>query len=470
MPRPRRDRVAAFVRRSRRLVAIVGFGTMLLGYGWLRYIDINPDSPRTAQSWSGPNAYSDFARAGALLKDDKLIGDMLTSITRRANQSAPAEMGNRGMAGLEATGSKPAAYSQIVADGRVYSRAETEAVLKENALALQALREGLWKSYQAPPVRSFNATMPYYAVDRSLARLLRLEAGNAEERGDWGTAAQSSLDAIELGMNIQNGSGAIGKLTGIACEAIGRAALWQNYEHLSASDARAAALRLERIMTKSVPLVATLQEDKLSSLASILESMRTPGWRWKLIATDSTPPNWQVFVRLLPYSKKRIAGNLVRHFDIQIEAAAAPYIPPSQRAPEVQEVSDPVNDLFFPAFGGLRLRDDVDTAENGLLLATLALRAYRLDHGGYPDNLKPLEQSYLNRLPGDPFSNGKGFLYRTSKSRYILYSVGPDGTDNGGTPIQNAPNDMNGNNGNNGNTVNIQQESTGDIIAGMNRN
>ena len=111
--------------------------------------------------------------------------------------------------------------------------------------------------------------------------------------------------------------------------------------------------------------------------------------------------------------------------------------------------------------------DDVRAeTQNRLLLVSLALRAYRLEHGGYPVSLAELAPAYLKQIPDDPFALKGAFLYRINGQKYVLYSVGPDGKDDGGTPIDDpklataiSPNAR----------YNIvKQDSVGDIVAGKN--
>jgi hypothetical protein len=67
-----------------------------------------------------------------------------------------------------------------------------------------------------------------------------------------------------------------------------------------------------------------------------------------------------------------------------------------------------------------------------LLLIDLALRSYHADHGEYPRNLESLAPQYLTEVPLDPFC-GKPIVYRPAAQDFVLYSVGGDGIDNGGT-------------------------------------
>ncbi|MCH8204140.1 MAG: hypothetical protein IID09_03205 [Candidatus Hydrogenedentes bacterium] len=65
----------------------------------------------------------------------------------------------------------------------------------------------------------------------------------------------------------------------------------------------------------------------------------------------------------------------------------------------------------------------------------LALRAYKRQLGTYPDQLSLLTPTYIEVLPKDPFS-GKDYLYRTENEGFLLYSVGRDLKDDGGTPMK----------------------------------
>lgn len=63
-----------------------------------------------------------------------------------------------------------------------------------------------------------------------------------------------------------------------------------------------------------------------------------------------------------------------------------------------------------------------------------ALERYRLANGQYPESLGALVPKFISQLPNDVIS-GKPYKYRrTSDGQFVLYSVGWDGTDDGGMP------------------------------------
>ncbi len=66
-------------------------------------------------------------------------------------------------------------------------------------------------------------------------------------------------------------------------------------------------------------------------------------------------------------------------------------------------------------------------------LATVAtaLERYRLAHGDYPESLSPLSPAF-GKLPNDVISGQPLKYRRTQEGQFILYSIGWDGTDDGG--------------------------------------
>lgn len=100
---------------------------------------------------------------------------------------------------------------------------------------------------------------------------------------------------------------------------------------------------------------------------------------------------------------------------------------------------DPVNAAVCHYFIDYSIRGTETEMQDSLLLAALALRAYRADHGSYPGDMGALVHGgYLTRVPSDPFSRTGGDPLRyhhQNGGTYLLYSIGPDGKDDRGTPI-----------------------------------
>jgi hypothetical protein len=63
--------------------------------------------------------------------------------------------------------------------------------------------------------------------------------------------------------------------------------------------------------------------------------------------------------------------------------------------------------------------------------AAIAVERYRLSSGKLPDSLAILVPQFLSSLPVDPF-DGQPLRFKRMVKGYVIYSVGPDGVDNGG--------------------------------------
>jgi hypothetical protein len=81
----------------------------------------------------------------------------------------------------------------------------------------------------------------------------------------------------------------------------------------------------------------------------------------------------------------------------------------------------------------------VRAAEHGgmeldLTKLAFALAAYRADMGVYPAKLADLTPKYVAQIPKDRFSDGD-LHYSLQGGGYLLYSVGPNGQDDGGKGV-----------------------------------
>jgi len=90
--------------------------------------------------------------------------------------------------------------------------------------------------------------------------------------------------------------------------------------------------------------------------------------------------------------------------------------------------------MLTPAFARFTWSRNRTTAMIGAAEIALALRLYRVAHGTYPDSLSALENAGW-RLPNDPFTE-QPYRYRRQGAGFLVYSVGPDLTDDGGKAHQ----------------------------------
>lgn len=353
-----------------------------------------------------------------------------------------------------------------------YTFAQKEALVNENLGAIQMLHLGFRYPFQEPPVRSFSTMLPQYQKMRGLARVLALQAQIEAVKGDWNGAMTSDMDAIQIGETMPRGGPLIGMLVGVACQAIGRRPAWQVVDHLNASQARTAAHRLEQIRSAHVLYAETLQEQKWVGQAGLLELMQRRDWPSDvgtyIVSDDFGQSDWQkqvAFQRIRLTGKRTIMANYMRYMNQLIADAKQPY---ATHPADPPTPSDLFNQLTFMDFSKVRVREVNANTENALLLVTLALRAYKLEHGAYPVTLSALAPQYLKAIPDDPFALSGPLHYKNIGSKYLLYSVGPDGKDDGGKPIFDRTKSAPTVPGAKDPRYWVQQDSQGDIVAGIN--
>ncbi len=67
-------------------------------------------------------------------------------------------------------------------------------------------------------------------------------------------------------------------------------------------------------------------------------------------------------------------------------------------------------------------------------ITAIALKRYELRHGEMPFDLESLRPDYLSKIPQDPVDERPLRYRRENDGTFLLYSIGPDGKDDGGDP------------------------------------
>lgn len=88
--------------------------------------------------------------------------------------------------------------------------------------------------------------------------------------------------------------------------------------------------------------------------------------------------------------------------------------------------------LFLPAIHAATAAEDRGVTTLELTRLAAALAAYRAEHGDYPQSLDALVPEVLPQLPVDLY-HGNPFVYAHNNDGYLLYCVGENGVDDGGS-------------------------------------
>ena len=109
-----------------------------------------------------------------------------------------------------------------------------------------------------------------------------------------------------------------------------------------------------------------------------------------------------------------------------------PYLPGEQNALDAKiSRVHLVTSMIVPALGRVKEVYWEMIAQMRVTRAGLALLKYKKAGGSFPNTLEELALKQAD----DPFSKDE-FVYRSGPDGFVLYSVGPDGKDNGGAPKQ----------------------------------
>jgi hypothetical protein len=111
------------------------------------------------------------------------------------------------------------------------------------------------------------------------------------------------------------------------------------------------------------------------------------------------------------------------------------------RARTAMESADPLEVAHFEVSALLADGDNVAflaaaraEALCNLTLTAIAAKRYHLEHGQWPSDLQSLGE-FLGEMPLDPY-DGKPLRMMVRDEELVIYSIGLDGRDNGGTEIQ----------------------------------
>lgn len=178
-------------------------------------------------------------------------------------------------------------------------------------------------------------------------------------------------------------------------------------------------------------LMESLQSGKVS-LRHLLASTRESedGFPMELLGTYW--PAWLAVERT----------QMLRYMNQAVELAA---LPPEELLPRYRALEETARTqrwlvrLFLPALKKMATAYVRDRAQLRCAFVAVAAERYRQAQGQWPDDISTLKNAgYLNQVPTDPW-DGQRLRLRRLDDGLVIYSVGPDGVDNGGNIDRKKP-------------------------------
>jgi|GEM_PF-3105702 hypothetical protein len=334
--------------------------------------------------------------------------------------------------------------------------------------AIGKLEEGLKLPYVGDVAAPSKIAFSEKQEDLRLANALETVGRDRQKHGDLLGATRYYLDSIEMGTVTAHDSSPSDVSTGIECSAQGRKALAGVLKRLSYPQSLSVLTRLEQIDQEHVTPCDAVVTDKLFVQKMLLDDFHGD-WHEELLKDLGAQAHWPFdFIDSLAYkteSPRTIYDSFTKHMNNLAASAQRPWSDRPQVSTQgirldssFWSITDDWPDIMpMPDFSYGPFCINADTMADRILEQQIALHAYQVKHGNYPQTLHELVPEILKQLPIDPFSDGQIFHYRYSVSwatltgklppgahishyqnspnGYLLYSVGPDGIDNGGQPL-----------------------------------
>jgi len=320
---------------------------------------------------------------------------------------------------------------------------ELSALCEQYAPVFRLLEEAIAGEAQYPPLTDPAQQMPWFAQIRDGARMF---AGRSLMHQRDGDALQAALDAIacmHLGADASTQGTLIAGLVAIACEAIGEKQLQAAIPELDATGALAASNALRRAMAERGTFADALRGEETFARLTIKQYL--PMFEGVGEAADEQiDPELAAQMRAM--DPDATWEELGEFYGAWIEQAGKPW---HTRA-GVPLPQNPLLATVAPSFAVAGLKFAVGDARLNVALTALAAQAWLGEQGSLPASLDQLVPGYLRAVPRDPFVDAplrSEFREPVTRAHpasgrdpegahvLIIYSVGPDGDDDGGADI-----------------------------------
>ena len=320
-------------------------------------------------------------------------------------------------------------------------------LLQKNQEAIRYLRKAGALDQSRYPIdltRGHAALLPHLSDLRGTVRLLCLEAILHAERGE----PQEATEALASAFGVANTEAATPLLLSqMVCrggQSTALSALERVVNRTALSEAQLTRLS-QTVATACDP--NAIMRGFVGERCMVIQALRNPG----STGLGFAPVIAQEGPSLLQLHAARAVGMidrlLVQYIDYVDRFLAALRLPPEQRLEAVRPLereheemrqAHPALTWIMPALHRFLRNDLTHLTKLKVASTALAVERYRLANGRLPAELGDLVPRYLKQIPVDPY-NGASLKYERHNLGFVVYSIGKDGVDDGGTERARKP-------------------------------
>lgn len=295
---------------------------------------------------------------------------------------------------------------------------------------LESLRAAMKQPCRMPRADGgWQSTSYTYEISR-LHFLLVAEADVRERNGDYAGELDTALDMDQLGLDMERGGIAVHALSASSLQLRAQILMGRAIGHLTAAECDRASARLASLIRERPRPADVVREQQYVTLASMMKMSGSEAFGDWSLAGRRVPTPRAIRDPINTARWRAHRSQTLRQLEAYFTALARQAELPAWRRSPVPLANDPV--ARTADYNYLLALDDALETRNRLCLCALAIRAIRLRQGRLPGSLG--EAGLREELVTDTYT-GRPFVYTISGRDYLLYSIGPDGRDDGGRSI-----------------------------------
>ena len=331
------------------------------------------------------------------------------------------------------------------------TRAEAAAVVLQALTNYNPILEELRSASQRPYAR-FNVRydgefapsilLPHLAVMKNAAFLFQLRACAELALDRTDQAGSDTRMALYLADTIKDEPFLISKMVQVAIVQLALQPIWEGLAEHKWSDAQLVEME-QRLGKISLRPDVVMRGERAFGILTI-DQVRTQG-----LGPDGSPN--QLIALLSPllggfyYQNQLSLAHMYQQFILPSVDVPDQRIYPSRAVANDAGLTDAIGKGFrlyylfarmmLPAVTGAKTKIAFGQTRVNEAIVACALERYRLAQRQFPDSLEPLSPRFLEKMPPDIITGAPLIYRRTPDGQFILYSVGWNEKDDGGTAL-----------------------------------